>query len=446
VNKTVFRSQCNIAIAFLAGFLASFPVYSILPLEIIAIVSSLFSRNLLLNSFRNSVAGAGSLYLSALALLVSSLANNTPLVYLLKGILALPFFVVTLTYMVQRFKAHEIWFALLSYNAFSAVFAIRQHSVHYDSNIQASFKFGYSGLLLFLILSLPLLLKPSLVFKSPNILYTKSLSSPFFVYPASLIIALLALWGNLRLLIFCNVFALLSWNFSRLGAIERRRLLRNLISSKIFIGIAIPLGLIIASLAFTAFVRSAIYSLSLYEFISNEALVKTLEQSTGSLGVLFGGRVEIFASLLAWHDKPFFGWGAWPIDPNRTYALSGFQIMEDLGYKFSELAFLIDNVANDVALPWIPTHSFLFQSLVWSGIFGFVPSYWFLCSILSRFLCMSSRHTPFLIHFLHSLAIWSMLFSPFGWPNRINLALILAFVLSALSSENAMRFSTKPNG
>jgi hypothetical protein len=427
------KKAIKMALPILVGLLASIPIYNILVLEIISVISAMLAPSLLLRSFESKVAGVGVLYLGSLALFISSLLNHTPLDSLLKGVLALILFILTLTFLVQLFNAYELWFALLSYYLFSTYFALTLNSAASNVDLQSSFKFGYSGLLIFLLLSLPLLLslRPSRSFYTTT---TTTTSSSFFVLLVSLVIAFLALWGNLRLLIYCNILAVLTWAYKRFHPIARSPLSKKFNESKLLLSIAMPFFLILSSILITAIVRLSLEILSAINFVSGDALTKSIEQSTGALGILFGGRLEIFASLLAWHDKPIFGWGAWPIDPNAFYSLGGFQIMHNLGYRFSELAFLVDNTINGVSLPWIPTHSFLYQSLVWSGIVGFVPTYWFFCKIVSRFLTRTTRQTPFLIHYLNATAIWSILFSPFGWPNRINLAMILAFTLSYLSA------------
>ncbi|MFN9989262.1 MAG: hypothetical protein ACK549_03310, partial [Cyanobacteriota bacterium] len=85
----------------------------------------------------------------------------------------------------------------------------------------------------------------------------------------------------------------------------------------------------------------------------------------------------------------------------------------------------------------IPAHSVLWAALVWGGGLAFLPAYFFLIQFLqivvsairSKSVQPKYRHV-----FIACFSMWTLLFSPFGFSNRIQLAMMTAFTISWFQS------------
>jgi O-antigen ligase len=182
--------------------------------------------------------------------------------------------------------------------------------------------------------------------------------------------------------------------------------------------------------------------------ISDDAITKTRQQFNGSFGLLFGGRQEIFSSYYAWEDKPFFGWGSWAQDPNSKYRYIGYETMGKLGYDFDfEKEFKA--VELGFTSTYIPTHSVILSLLAWGGILSTIPFYVFLSNYISQFLKIISQKNlspPFFVSYAFINSLWNIAFSPFGFTNRLGIAISCALVISYSKEMSILHHKTLTTG
>lgn len=162
--------------------------------------------------------------------------------------------------------------------------------------------------------------------------------------------------------------------------------------------------------------------------ISAESAEKYFVQASGDYGMLLGGRSEIFISLQAFLDKPFFGHGSWALDKSG-YIDQFLSIRESLGY------FSGGDESEWGRTGLIPYHSFIMGAAVWAGIGGFLFWVYILYLIIILFK-NSFQQLPIYYYVGLFSCIWAIFFSPFGALNRFNTVVFLAFYFSYISFIN----------
>ena len=167
-------------------------------------------------------------------------------------------------------------------------------------------------------------------------------------------------------------------------------------------------------------------------WLGNSVKQKYELQSSGSLGLILGGRSEILSSIRAVLDSPIIGHGSWAADKKYGYYLYD---ISNFGYDIPHDQ--IDYIISRSDL--IPTHSHLFQNWVWSGILG--AAFWvmILVLVLKSFvinLHYSNLIKIFVIYFTFA-SIWDIFFSPFGSNIRMEWALRLIIFITAISLPNS---------
>jgi hypothetical protein len=166
----------------------------------------------------------------------------------------------------------------------------------------------------------------------------------------------------------------------------------------------------------------------------------------GDFGLIFGGRIEIFSTILAWIEKPLFGWGSWAQDPGNYFRIAGRELMTRFNYDVSFAD--IESFRRQGYDGFIPTHSALLNLVVWSGIIGAFPFYVFVLSYLKSFLLLLSNQfliIPYYISYSFVFSIWSILFSPIGYTNRLVLIQYIAVVIAYLRQLEILSKSTNLN-
>lgn len=129
---------------------------------------------------------------------------------------------------------------------------------------------------------------------------------------------------------------------------------------------------------------------------------KTVDNPYNPISVLFTGRSESAAALIAISDSPWIGWGAWRADPNYKYHRLQ---SKELGEKFD---------INRTSHHWIPTHSVIFGAGVNNGFFAIIA----ICIIIFYFIFKGGKSlTPnnpymYLVIFCIMSLIWNGFFSP----------------------------------
>jgi hypothetical protein len=205
--------------------------------------------------------------------------------------------------------------------------------------------------------------------------------------------------------------------FNFLNSLSRKSIAVPFIALVLSIGLA---NIVITSLLQAPFVLS---------LMPDNIQEKTLEQTSNQLGVLFGGRSEIFASAQAFLDKPLLGHGSWAQDPKGIYTDLLTDRLSDTGQdvNYELLDYLIQNT--DGLL--IPAHSYIFSALVWSGIVG--GMFWLvILSYVLRSLLQNSQILPYYFFAGGYGLIWAIFFSPFGYTARFSSAVFMAALISAI--------------
>lgn len=157
---------------------------------------------------------------------------------------------------------------------------------------------------------------------------------------------------------------------------------------------------------------------------------KYIMQTASGLGVILGGRSEMLISLKAVADKPLLGHGSYAKDAELRLAY--FRIRESLG---EEIRWDSDFVSRS---DLIPTHSFLFGAWVNHGIVGalfwaYIMMLIFRAIVAGMFGTRPASPIELLPLFL---TLWSILFSPFGETQRLNVAISIAIASTILSQNN----------
>jgi hypothetical protein len=410
-----------------AGLGSLFFISNISLLELISIVWFIFGGfRLIGKAFGLHCCRIGLVFVSSLTLLVSGLVNDSPPDTIIKGVGAYFLLPTTVLFLTKIFTYRELWVVFVTNQVAAILLPSLADSPEVEAFSQSSFKFGYSGVLTSLILTVCSFI--------PSIFPIRKSRVFSHLVPACAISAL-ALWGNLRLL-FLNsmlsyVLVLISrrrfWKLPKLSTPHNSVL-------TVMIAVGFPLFLVFYSIALS---QLSILGLSALELlpsglVSSDAINKTQAQMSGDLGLLFGGRTEIFSSILAWQEKPIIGWGPWALDPGNYFRLAGREMMENTFHYTTELDKLLASFeAGFQGL--IPTHSALLNLLVWGGLIAVVPFYSFFSIYLRRFISfsvLSGLNLPYYVAFVFVGSVWTILFSPMGFSNRILLILLISLSLS----------------
>ena len=369
--------------------------------------------------FSKKNARVGFCLVSAFFLLLSDIINGSGFGTLIKGAGAFILFPVGIIFLVTRIKYDKI--IIISFASSLSSFLLNKEASEFSVSAD-NFKFGYAGIAisftLFLFSYVPLILK---------------LDKKIIIYLDILIIVLLmglSSWGNLRLLSLIGILSyIVSHHYIQLSQCLRLANLTPIIASFCF-----PAVILFISIGLSK-VFSVVLDMLVFlppGIISDDAITKTRQQFNGSFGLLFGGRQEIFSSYYAWEDKPLFGWGSWAQDPNSKYRYIGYETMNNLGYDFDfEKEFKAIQLG--FTSTYIPTHSVILSLLAWGGIFSTVPFYVFLSNYISQFLRIISQNNlspPFFVSYAFINSLWNISFSPFGFTNRLGIAISCALVIS----------------
>lgn len=376
-------------------------------------------------SFSQQFTRVGLFYLTSLMLVLSDVINQTDFGTLLKGGGAYLIFPTTVLFLLRTLTTKQLWMFNLAVMTLNVFFS--KSDVMAEGFSQEAFKFGFSYAAVYISLQLV-----ETFFGRFGLLGCSVLST--------MVISLLGAWGNLRLLAFVATVSLAMIIILRvLPQIRTSQTKRS--SLLLATAIIFPFALIGLSLLYSSLSTFLLYLIPT-EMIDPDAALKTVQQSAGDLGILFGGRGEIFSAVIAWLDKPILGWGSWAKDPFAQYSIAGLSLMEQLNYT-KNIAWL-DQFTTDAGSLLIPAHSVLWAALVWGGLLAFLPVYFFLIQFLHSTVhaIYSKRARPKYRHaFIACFSVWMLLFSPFGYSNRIQLAMMTAFIISwSQSAESELRF------
>ena len=162
--------------------------------------------------------------------------------------------------------------------------------------------------------------------------------------------------------------------------------------------------------------------------LGSTALLEYHSQSSGTFGLLIGGRGDSLASIRAIMDSPIIGHGSWSTD--STYTLYLAHLMASLGYGNFPAGTAIKRYGG-----LIPAHSHLLGAWVQAGVVGAVFWFWVYSLIIRGLRTLYTAGEPLtpLIAYCAFLLGWDILFSPYGFDRRFlttYYVILLMFVLN----------------
>jgi hypothetical protein len=194
----------------------------------------------------------------------------------------------------------------------------------------------------------------------------------------------------------------------------------------------LPVAILLGAFAIA---RTYAYSAN-HGFLGAKARLEYQSQSSGSFGLLVGGRGDSLASIRAIMDSPIIGHGSWPTD--STYTLYLAHLMASLGYGNLPAGAAIKRYGG-----LIPAHSHLLGAWVQAGVLGAIFWFWVYSLIIKglRALYVAGEPlTPLIAYFAFVLG-WDVLFSPYGFDRRFLTTyyiILLMFVLNK-DANHALR-------
>lgn len=385
--------------------------------------------------FSIKYARVGLSLVSSFFLFISDIVNQSTFEVLVKGVGAFILFPLAVLFLVKAFGFKKLSIVYLAFLLSSAFLNRADSDIIFSAD---TFKSGFFGAAIALVL---------LVFSYlPERLKSSKSNINLLSIVGALVLVAASVWGNLRLLSLVTILSyFIAAYYQRLACSLKINMLSPIAASFLFpvVVLFISISLSIAAsvvLDFLTFLPEGL--------ISEVAIAKTREQFTGSFGLLFGGRSEIFSSLIAWKQKWLLGWGSWAVDPNDQFELAGLESMINFGYQ-PDLEQFSNLVLAGLSHVFIPTHSPILSLLVWGGILSVIPFYIFVASFVSIFLQSISTaraSPPFFVAFVFVYSLWNMLFSPFSYGHRVGLALSCALVISYAKEKSCSQHETPAEG
>jgi hypothetical protein len=164
-------------------------------------------------------------------------------------------------------------------------------------------------------------------------------------------------------------------------------------------------------------------------WLGRGAADKASQQTSGTFGVLIGGRPEILISAYAIGQKPNLGFGSWP--QNCTFLA----LYEQLKVKYGVTSKQQEHEC------LIPTHSHLFGAWVSAGILA-VPVWIYTLWIVGGWCLRAIRDRSYFEAaplLMGGIVVWNVLFSPFSGSERISDAFYIAVIMSRFSPKEGRK-------
>ena len=385
--------------------------------------------------FSRKNARVGFCLISAFFLLLSDIINESSFGVLIKGAGAFVLFPVGIIFLVNKIEYNKL--IMISFASSLSSFFLNKEASEFSVSAD-NFKFGYAGIAISFTLFLFSYI-PQILNLDKKIINYLDITIVFLLMG-------LSSWGNLRLLSLIGILSyMVSHYYIQLSQCLRLTNLTPIIASFCFPAVILSISIGLSK------VFSVVLDLLTFlppGLISDDAITKTRQQFNGSFGLLFGGRQELFSSFFAWQDKWLFGWGSWAQDPNSKYRYIGYETMSKLGYDFDfEKEFKA--VELGFTSTFIPTHSVILSLLAWGGTLSTVPFYIFLSNYISQYLRIISQKNlspPFFISYAFINSLWNITFSPFGFTNRLGIAISCALVISYSKEMSVLHHKTLTTG
>ena len=347
-----------------------------------------------------------------LIVIYSDFINQSPFDLFLKGFLSLPFFFITILFLLTYFNQKYFLFV-----NFLIGFLIGDNFINNFINNYNPFFFGnpikWGGGLL--ILSLIFLYDE---FDKTKISLAKSLIFTFILIIISLISGARALPLTI---FFAQILLILTFKTNLLEIFNSKKTF-FLFSLIIFLS-TIALGLL----------PGKINSVKYFTDINK----KNISQNQGTFGVVVAARSEWIAIYHAFKDKPLFGHGSYSADKNYYYTSKIGEFLYDNNYIdiIPDYHSLFEMTLRSFTMRMekqIPTHSFYGFHLICYGFFGSLFMIFLLYFITKTYL-NHCRYLNFYFHFHFITFIYNFYFSPWGAAHRVPIALF--FVILILKSD-----------
>lgn len=177
------------------------------------------------------------------------------------------------------------------------------------------------------------------------------------------------------------------------------------------------IGMVMAAGFVALFAGSQAYAkLAAEGILGREAQRKQLIESRGGDFTLLQGRPEFFVSSLAIRDSPIIGHGSWASDRQYLFELKAREFRRPISLRYDQP---------------IPAHSHLLGAWVEGGVLSIAVWLWVLYLALGAVIAAvgsRDRWAP-LVMFVGILAMWDVLFSPFGAERRVLTAFYVLVLL-----------------
>lgn len=181
-----------------------------------------------------------------------------------------------------------------------------------------------------------------------------------------------------------------------------------------------------------------VYKLSASKgWLGREAQAKYEQQTDGGHGgigrLILGGRGDSFVGLLACRDKPILGWGPWAIDENdyTNEFLMRFGTAEDVDNIYRNKMI---EASLGLRTKLLPCHSYITEFWAWYGIAGLV--FWiYVVFIFLRYLKQDVIAVPQWYGWIACsvpAVFWGILFNPFADRFGIPLLIVAALLTRAV--------------
>ncbi len=161
--------------------------------------------------------------------------------------------------------------------------------------------------------------------------------------------------------------------------------------------------------------------------VSADAQEKNMAESESSVGLLLGGRPEIFVSSRAVMESPILGYGSWAQDLKYN------EMLYDIDVKYNIPTDSLESI-EDAGGQTIPAHSHIMSTWVQSGILGAVFWAYILWLAIRGLLRTALVQPPLSPYYIWLLAgfVWAVLFSPFGNTRRAIDSLVILIALEVM--------------
>lgn len=178
----------------------------------------------------------------------------------------------------------------------------------------------------------------------------------------------------------------------------------------------------IMAVAYVSYAAYISYTLAFNPNGHNARDLTRMENPYNPIELVRQGRPEWNIAKRVVAEKPVFGHGSWARDVNGLYTS---RMLQAIGVK--------DRASTRYDPDrYIPVHSLLLSSWIWSGLLGLASSLYLLIAVVGLAISTSKRWSPFLpiALILAGDAIWSIVFSPpqavrYLLPHALGLMVVL---------------------